>query len=286
MTAHGARPRGRRATAIAALDVDARVADALGLPLVNGDAQRQRPRARPASRSARSAPPPSSSIPTACASPPTSRLAIGTLADLSGELGRLDDGFAATLDTLRLRHQGVAATLTAPATVTVRGGAVELTPLALDFGTGSLTAQGRVDESFDLDLAIRDLPLELANAVRPDLGLAGRVNGTARVTGPRDAPDVRFDLGAAGVASAATRAAGLPPLALDRHRRHRGRPPEPRCPRRLRERPRRAARRARCRSGAGDLDLDVNLQAFPLALVDRVAGNQRPARHRHRARAA
>ena len=65
------------------------------------------------------------------------RLAIGTLADLSGELDRLDDGFAVTLDTLRLRQQGVAATLTAPATVTMRGGAVELTPLGLDFGGGA-----------------------------------------------------------------------------------------------------------------------------------------------------
>ena len=32
------------------------------------------------------------------------RLAIGTLADFSGELARLDDGFAATLETLRIRQ--------------------------------------------------------------------------------------------------------------------------------------------------------------------------------------
>ena len=42
------------------------------------------------------------------------RLAIGTLADLSGELTRLDGGFAATLDSLNIRQQGVAATLSAP----------------------------------------------------------------------------------------------------------------------------------------------------------------------------
>ncbi len=46
---------------------------------------------------------------------------------------------AARLDT-RLRQQGVAAT-SAPATVTISGGAVDLTPVRLDFGTGSLTAQ-------------------------------------------------------------------------------------------------------------------------------------------------
>ena len=95
------------------------------------------------------------------------------------------DGFAATLASLSLRQPGIAATLTAPATVTVRGGAVELTPLALDFGTGSLTAQGRIDETFDVDVAIRAMPLALANTIRPDLGLAGTVDGTARITGPR-----------------------------------------------------------------------------------------------------
>ena len=36
----------------------------------------------------------------------TSRLAIGTLADVSGELARLDGGFAATLASLSLRQPG------------------------------------------------------------------------------------------------------------------------------------------------------------------------------------
>ena len=49
------------------------------------------------------------------------RLAIGTLADLSGELARLDGGFAVDARHAALRQQGVAATLTAPATITVRG---------------------------------------------------------------------------------------------------------------------------------------------------------------------
>ena len=65
------------------------------------------------------------------------------------------------------------ATLTAPATVTIRGSAIELTPLDLDFGQGNLMAQGKLDESFDVDIAIRDLPLAIANAIRPDLGLVG-----------------------------------------------------------------------------------------------------------------
>ena len=96
-----------------------------------------------------------------------------------------------------------------------------------------------MDEAFDIDVAIRDLPLDLANAIQPGLGLAGRVNGTARVTGPRATPDVRFTVAAADVASAMTRNAGLPPVVAERHRHDRRRPAEPRRDRRVRRGPRR-----------------------------------------------
>ena len=129
-------------TAIGSLDADARISDALGLPMVDGSLtgadlvlggvgiaalsaeaeQLDRDRMRFSA---------------------DGRLAIGTLADASGELARVDGGFAATLSTLSLRQPGIAATLAAPATVTVQDGAIDLTPLELSFGTGSLTAKGR-----------------------------------------------------------------------------------------------------------------------------------------------
>ena len=119
----------------------------------------------------------------------------------------------------------------------------------------------------------RDVPLDIANTIRPDLGLGGTVNGTARVTGPRDAPDVRFDVRAAGLVSAATRAAGLPPIAADATgttangrldlRSPASRPPASPPP-----------PTARSRSAPGELALDIDLQSFPLALVDRAAGNR------------
>jgi translocation and assembly module TamB len=259
-------------TVVAELDANARVADALGLPLVQGDLSAggvTLAGVEIASLSATG----EQLDPDRMRVTAETRLAIGTLADLSGELARLDGGFTATLDTLRLRHQAAAATLTAPSTVTVRDGAVELTPLSLDFGTGSLTAQGRMAENFDIDVAVRDMPLDLANAVRPDLGLAGRVNGTARVTGPRDAPDVRFNLGAAGVAAAATRSAGLPPLALTATGATAG--GRLNLDARVGSESGLAARaQGSLPLGAGSIDLALNLQAFPLILIDPAAGNQ------------
>ena len=202
------------------------------------------------------------------------RLAVGTLADLSGELDRLDDGFAVTLDTLRLRQQGVTAALTAPSTVTMRGSAIEVTPLVLDFGSGGkLTAQGRMDENFDVDLAISNLPLALANAIRPDLGLAGSINGTGRVTGPRTSPDVRFDVKGTGLASSMTRNAGLPPVEVDAS----GQTANSRL-NLIASVASGAGLAAKVQGsvplGAGNLDVAIDLQAFPLALVDRIAGNR------------
>jgi hypothetical protein len=127
---------------------------------------------------------------------------------------RLPGGFAATLESLRLTQDALAATLTAPSTVTVQNGTVTLTPLALDLGEGSLTAEGSVAEEIDISLDITEVPLALANTLLPDLGLDGVVNGTARVTGPRSAPAVSFEITATEVATPQTLATGLPPLAV------------------------------------------------------------------------
>ncbi len=259
------------ANRIGAMNVQASVVDALGLPLIDGtltasdlalagfDVATLSARAKHADGN------------TMRFSAET-RLAIGTLADLSGELARLDDGFSATLETLRIRQQAVSASLSAPATISMRGGAFELTPLALQVGDGSLTAQGRVDESFEIDLALQSLPLDIANAIRPQLGLGGTVDGTARVTGPRASPDVRFNLSAAGIVSGATSAAGLPPIAVEA----KGTTSDGRL---ALQSSVAATGLAATANGAiplgeGELDLDIQLQSFPLALVDRAAGNQ------------
>jgi translocation and assembly module TamB len=201
------------------------------------------------------------------------RLAIGTEARLAGDFERLPDGFAATLDALSLRQDGVAAALAAPATVTVAGGAVRLTPLALDLAGGRLTAQGEIAEAFDVDVTLERLPLSLANAVAPALGLEGVVGGALRITGPRAAPDARFDLAGEGVASAATREAGLPPAALSAT----GRTAENRLQIDARvTAPGGIEARATGSAplGAGALALDLELGALPLPALDRLAGGR------------
>ncbi|MFO1209585.1 MAG: translocation/assembly module TamB domain-containing protein, partial [Amaricoccus sp.] len=104
-------------------------------------------------------------------------------------------------------------------------------------------------------------------------GLAGTVNGTARVTGPRATPDVRFDVAGAGIESAITRGAGLPPVAVKAT----GQTADNRLNLDASVSSQNglsASAKGSVPLGAGDMDVAINLQAFPLALVDRVAGNR------------
>lgn len=201
------------------------------------------------------------------------RLAIGTRIDTSGELAHLDGGgIEVTLASLDLRQQDMRAHLAAPSTVTVQGGNVHLTPLQLAVGDGSLTAQGGIDETLDIDVALDALPLAVANTIQPALGLAGTVDGTMRVTGPRTTPDVQFRLAAAGVASNITRTAGLPPVDLDASGQTRG--GRLTLTADLSGNGIAASAQGAVPLGPGNIDLAVNLGSFPLALVDRMAGNR------------
>ena len=84
---------------------------------------------------------------------------------------------------------------------------------------------------------------------------------------------MRFTLAAANVASAMTRSAGLPPVSLNAT----GATADGRLnlDATVGSEAGLAARaRGSVPLGAGNLDLTVDLQSFPLALVDRIAGNQ------------
>ncbi len=259
------------ANTVDALDLEARVVDALAAPLVQGALTASNLRAagvEVATLSATAQQTDARSMDVAA----RARFAVGTDAEMTGALSRLPEGFAATLETLSLRQDAIAARLVAPATITVAGDTATLTPLALDLGAGRLTAQGTIADNFDVDVAIEALPLSLANAVQPALGLAGSVSGSARITGPRATPDARFDLTGDGIASAATRGAGLPPLRLTATGRT--------ASQRLQLDAAVTADGLDARTtgsvplGPGALQLDVALTAFPLQIVDRVAGNR------------
>ena len=167
------------------------------------------------------------------------------------------------------RAQGVP-----PLAIAARGaleGARVTTDATITGGGGiSVTAQGVAPlgkGDVDMTIAIRDLPLKLANAVRPDLGLAGALRGDVRLSGPIDAPRGNYDLRVSGLTAAM--AQGVPALQITTHGALEGR---------------RLTTRTVVTGGGvdlstqgvapigdGDLDMDVVIRSLPLQLASAVA---------------
>lgn len=197
----------------------------------------------------------------------------GTDLATAGRLTPTETGYRLALDEARLAGQGVTARLAEPATLAVAGQTVSFDTLRLDIGGGTLTAAGTIADEIDLSLDIARLPLSVANAVRPDLGLGGTVSGSAAVRGPRESPEVDFDVTGSGLTAAALREAGIAALSVTAEGATRGErltlDASLTSPDGVR-----ATVRGSAPLGDGPLDLTVDLAAFPLATLDRLAGGQ------------
>lgn len=203
----------------------------------------------------------------------TAHLDTGTDAAVNGTLSPVDGGFNLALSDLSLKQGRLESRLVRPAAFTIRGQNVEIGDLALDVGGGQLVAAGKVADTLDLKLDIRALPLAVANSIKPDLQLGGTIDGTARVGGTRTKPDVDFTLKANKIAAAALKQAGLSSVSVDAS----GKSSTTRLdlkaavtsPEGL---------RAHVSGGVplddGDLALTVELDAFPLAVLNAVAKGQ------------
>ncbi|WAJ27684.1 translocation/assembly module TamB domain-containing protein [Antarcticirhabdus aurantiaca] len=95
------------------------------------------------------------------------------------------------------------------------GGTATIETARVDVGTGSLTATGTVGQSLDLDVALDQIPVGLANGFVSGLRAEGTISGTAQATGTAAAPQARFDLSGSGITTAEIARSGLQPLAFD-----------------------------------------------------------------------
>jgi translocation and assembly module TamB len=114
-------------------------------------------------------------------------------------------GQVLTLAALRAVAQGQAAVLQAPARVDLRQG-VQVDRLRLSIGGGMLEAAGRLSPTLDLAASLRGLPAAIAVP-----GLAGVVQGEAKLAGSPAAPTGTMRLSATGLRLREGAAAGLPP---------------------------------------------------------------------------
>ncbi len=201
------------------------------------------------------------------------RLKNGTTAALAGALAPIEGGYRLQLDKADVAQDTLAARLTAPATIETQGQVVRIGDLAIDVGGGRIAIRGEVAQTLDLTVEIKALPLAIANAIRPDLGLAGTIDGAATVGGTRQAPEIGFRLAGRSIAAAALRQAGVQSLSVDAN----GKSTAQRLdidaslvsPEGLR-----ATVKGAVPLDKGDLALDVELAAFPLAALNQAMPGQ------------
>ncbi|MGN6584277.1 MAG: translocation/assembly module TamB domain-containing protein, partial [Rhizobiaceae bacterium] len=193
----------------------------------------------------------------------------GTRADLAGSLAPENGGYRLSLARVNLRQGKLSASLVQPASILVDGQNFTIDNLALDIGGGRIEATGKIKETLDLSVAIKALPLDIANAIRPDLALGGTLDGTAKIGGDRNKPDIHFALQGRSITAAALKKAGLRSISADAKGSSNGDrldlDASITSPEGLR-----LATKGSVPLGKGDIALDVELQAFPLAALNGV----------------
>ncbi|QDZ11245.1 translocation/assembly module TamB [Devosia ginsengisoli] len=141
-------------------------------------------------------------------------LATGTDIDIAGALTPVDGGYRLAVDRAQLQQGQLSARLARPTVIQVAGSSVALDAVRFDVGSGSITATGSAGETLGITLDINALPLSIANAIAPDLGLAGAVNGRASISGTGSDPQVSFEARAEGINAAAISEFGIAPLGV------------------------------------------------------------------------
>jgi translocation and assembly module TamB len=152
----------------------------------------------------------------------SAELAAGA-ATATGSLAPVDDGFDLALDSFTFsREPDLSARLLRPARLSLRGEDISISDAEIAVGNGRIRASGTAGETIDLDVLVDALPLSLANAVAPDLGLSGTLSGSLNATGTRAEPVVAFDVTGAAITATPLRNAGIEPLAISATGRHVG----------------------------------------------------------------
>lgn len=255
-------------------DLDATIADLFGVPMVNGSFNASKVVAGGIDVSTVQATAQQQGQTTNFNA--SARLDNGATAAVAGDLTPIDGGFRLALQRADLAQGSLKARLAEPAALQMRGQAVSIDNLALDVGGGRITARGEVNDRLDVAVNIADLPLAIANAIRPDLGLAGTVNGTANIGGTRESPDVHFALKGNSIAAAALRQAGLSTINLDAEGNSTANRLDVKAavtsPDGLR-----ATATGAVPLDKGALALDIGLESFPLAVLNAAVPDQRLA---------
>lgn len=197
---------------VGAADINATASDLFGVPIINGVANASKVAAAGVEINTLTAKATQSGTTTAFDA--RAALATGTNVDVAGSLTPVEGGYRLGLDKAALQQGQLSAKLSQPTVLEVAGSNVTLNSVQFDVGSGRITATGSAGDTLNINLDITALPLSIANAIAPDLGLAGTLTGRASVTGRGSDPQVSFEARAEGVNAAAIGEFGIAPLSI------------------------------------------------------------------------
>lgn len=122
--------------------------------------------------------------------------------------------FEILLNNLTLVSNIATARLDQPAQVRIEDGVTQISDATLRVGSGNITVDGSAGELIDANVSLRAIPLNIANAIRPDLKLAGLISGELAVSGPTSNPKASFELTGRDLSASALQDANISPLQL------------------------------------------------------------------------
>ena len=132
----------------------------------------------------------------------------------SGSYGPAPGGSVLGIATLTGTAYQLPVRLAAPMTIRIDSGKVVIVDARLAIGAGTVRVDGAVTPALNLTLVADKVPVATANIFAPKLGAEGTLSGRATITGQPSAPAIAWQVDGTGLRAAATRSAGLPPLAI------------------------------------------------------------------------
>ena len=199
-------------TRIARAKISAQISDLFGVPAIDGTLSANTIRAAGLTVDTLSAEARTKGAATSF----SAKAALDNGAELatSGALSPVETGFRLALDRLTLDQGKLSARLVDGTSATLTDDGIILDSAVFAVGDGRITSSGTAGDSFDLTVELKQVPLSTANAILPELGLAGALSGRVRVTGAADDPEIGFDMTGSGINARAISEFGIAPLSV------------------------------------------------------------------------
>ncbi|MFD0917160.1 translocation/assembly module TamB domain-containing protein [Pseudahrensia aquimaris] len=132
----------------------------------------------------------------------------------AGTVSQANNTQTIALERLSVTSNITDASLLAPTQIVVRNGIVQLGEANIGVGSGSILLTGRAGSQLALSADIRNVPLSIINAIRPETRAAGTLSGQVNVSGSSSNPSAQFDFSGSDITVAQIADAGVSPLSF------------------------------------------------------------------------